>query len=118
MSEFLNESELTERRTFIESFVKEIVVVPGDALMRYTVPWDTSRAWATLGARIRARLITLAEPFPARTKCSSWLCSSGVRRTANFSLTTPPPRNNTNFWQIITATQSTATISRPSLIEY
>ena len=38
MSEFLNESELTERRTFIESFVKEIVVVPGDALMRYTVP--------------------------------------------------------------------------------
>ena len=38
MSEFLNESELTERRSFIESFVKEIVVVPGDALMRYTVP--------------------------------------------------------------------------------
>ncbi|MYC37407.1 MAG: recombinase family protein [Chloroflexi bacterium] len=38
MSEFLEESELTERRSFIESFVKEIVVVPGDALMRYTVP--------------------------------------------------------------------------------
>ena len=28
MSEFLNESELTERRAFIESFVKEIVVMP------------------------------------------------------------------------------------------
>ena len=38
MSEFLNESELTERRAFIESFVKEIVVMPGNALMRYTVP--------------------------------------------------------------------------------
>ncbi len=38
MSEFLNESELTERRAFIESFVKEIIVMPGDALMRYTVP--------------------------------------------------------------------------------
>ena len=28
----------TERRAFIESFVKEIVVMPGNALMRYTVP--------------------------------------------------------------------------------
>ena len=38
MSEFLNESELTERRASIESFVKEIVVMPGNALMRYTIP--------------------------------------------------------------------------------
>ena len=38
MRDFLVESELTERRAFIESFVKEIVVMPGDALMRYTVP--------------------------------------------------------------------------------
>ena len=38
MSRFLKKSGLTERRTFIESFVKEIIVVPGDALMRYTVP--------------------------------------------------------------------------------
>ena len=29
---------MTERRTFIESFVKEIVVTPDNALMRYTVP--------------------------------------------------------------------------------
>ena len=34
MRDFLNESDLTERRTF----VKEIVVMPGDALLRYTVP--------------------------------------------------------------------------------
>ena len=38
MRDFLNESELTERRAFIETFVKEIVVMPGDALLRYTVP--------------------------------------------------------------------------------
>ena len=38
MSVFLNESELTERRAFIESFVKEIVVMPGNALLRYTIP--------------------------------------------------------------------------------
>ena len=38
MREFLNESELTERRAFKETFVKEIVVMPDKALMRYTVP--------------------------------------------------------------------------------
>ena len=38
MKDFLGESELTERRSFIESFVKEIIVIPGDALIRYTVP--------------------------------------------------------------------------------
>ena len=38
MSEFLNESELTERRAFIETFVKVFVVMPGDALLRYTIP--------------------------------------------------------------------------------
>ena len=38
MRDFLNESELTERRAFIESFAKEIIVMSGDALMRYTVP--------------------------------------------------------------------------------
>ncbi len=38
MREFLKTSELTERRGFIETFVKEIVVVPGNALMRYTIP--------------------------------------------------------------------------------
>ena len=38
LSVFLNESELTERRAFIESFVKEIVVMPGNAVVRYTLP--------------------------------------------------------------------------------
>ena len=38
LSQFLYESELTERRAFIESFVKEIVVQPGGAVVRYTIP--------------------------------------------------------------------------------
>ena len=38
MSRFLKKSELTEFRAFIESFVKEIVVTPDNALLRYSVP--------------------------------------------------------------------------------
>ena len=38
MDDFLDRSELTERRAFIESFVREIVVMPGQILLRYTVP--------------------------------------------------------------------------------
>ena len=38
MRDFLKQSELTERKAFIQSFVKEIIVMPGDALLRYTVP--------------------------------------------------------------------------------
>ena len=38
MSDYLKKSELTERKAFIETFVKEIVVTPGNALMRYTIP--------------------------------------------------------------------------------
>ena len=37
MSEFLKESEMTERRAFVETFVKEIVVMPGSARVRYTI---------------------------------------------------------------------------------
>ena len=45
MKDFLEESELTERRTFIESFVKEIMVIPGNALIRYTVPMPDDGFW-------------------------------------------------------------------------
>ena len=47
MRDFLKDSELTERRAFIESFVKEIVVMPGDALRRYTVPMpdEPAKEW-------------------------------------------------------------------------
>ena len=38
MPRFLNESAITEGRAFVETFVKEIVVRPGSALVRYTIP--------------------------------------------------------------------------------
>ena len=38
MSEFLMKSELTESRAFIRSFVKEISVSPGKAVIHYTMP--------------------------------------------------------------------------------
>ena len=44
MSNYLRESELTERRAFIESFVKEITVEPGGALVRYTIPMPEDSA--------------------------------------------------------------------------
>ncbi len=44
MSDFLKTSELTESRAFIESFVKEVVVCPGNAVVRYSIPMpDDSR---------------------------------------------------------------------------
>ena len=53
MKDFLQESELTERRSFIESFVKEIIVIPGDALIRYTIPisQSTQKTELLLGGR-------------------------------------------------------------------
>ena len=53
MKDFLQESELTERRGFIESFVKEIIVIPGDALIRYTIPisQSTPKTLLLLGGR-------------------------------------------------------------------
>ena len=53
MKDFLQESELTERRAFIESFVKEIIVIPGDALIRYTIPisQSTPKAAVLVGGR-------------------------------------------------------------------
>ena len=38
IGEFLKTSELTESRAFIESFVKEIVVSPGNAVVSYSIP--------------------------------------------------------------------------------
>ena len=38
MSDFLMESDLTESKAFIKSFVKEIAVDPGKAIIRYSIP--------------------------------------------------------------------------------
>ena len=42
MTEFLKESELPERRAFIEAFIREIVVMPGKAVICYTIPISQS----------------------------------------------------------------------------
>ena len=74
MRDFLNESELTERRAFIESFVKEIVVMPGDALMRYTVPMpDDSLIPGRATEKVALNgsvLSTVHDGGPARTELS------------------------------------------------
>ena len=78
MSAFLNESELTERRAFIESFVKEIVVMPGNALLRYTIPMPED---APIG-EIDAEEVTLHAPVLSTVKSGgpSWT------RTTDLSL--------------------------------
>ena len=37
MTEFLKESELSERRALVEAFVKEVVVSPGKSVVRYNI---------------------------------------------------------------------------------
>ena len=72
MKDFLKESELTERRAFIQSFIKEIVVVPGDALLRYTVPMpDDSSIPGRAAEKVALNgsvLSTLPDGGPARTE--------------------------------------------------
>ena len=72
MKDFLQESELTERRAFIESFVKEIMVIPGDALIRYTVPMPDG---SFLAGRVTEKvalddwvLPTVQDGLPTNTK--------------------------------------------------
>ena len=44
MNRFLQKSELTERRAFIETFAREIELLPDNAVGRYTLPMpDDSR---------------------------------------------------------------------------
>ena len=42
MNRFLRKSELTERRAFIETFVREIELLPDNAVVRYTIPISQS----------------------------------------------------------------------------
>ena len=82
MSEFLNESELTERRAFIETFVKEIVVMPGDALLRYTIPISQSTpktavlvgggTWTKVSGSAQLHMILLAGSTRASGSIACW----------------------------------------------
>ena len=55
MSRFLQKSELTERRAFIETFVKEIELLPDNAVVRYTIPisQSTPKIAVFMGGRFR-----------------------------------------------------------------
>ena len=43
MGEFLQQSELSERKAFAETFIREIVVMSGKAVVCYTVPMAGDR---------------------------------------------------------------------------
>ena len=103
MKDFLDESELTERRAFIETFVKEILVVPGDALMRYTVPMpDDSMAPGKATEKVAlpdAVLSTVHDGGPDWTKS----------RTEADSEVTP----SEGMGMVYVSTASSSTISMP-----
>ena len=58
MGEFLMQSELTETKAFIRSFVKEIAIAPGQAIIRYTMPMPGD---SPIGKR-ESEEIMIAEP--------------------------------------------------------
>ena len=76
LSRYLNESELTERRAFIESFVKEIVVQPGNAVVRYSIPMPED---SPIGGR-DSEEVNLDAPVLSTVK------SGGDKRTGNILL--------------------------------
>ena len=71
MSEYLNQSELTERRAFIGSFVEEIVVGPGEARVRYSIPMPQDSRIAGMDAE------EVAIPRPVLSTVNR----GGLRRT-------------------------------------
>lgn len=74
MREFLKGSRLKERRAFIKSFVKEIVVMPGQARLRYTLPLPLDSSMPGMDAEV----IALSPPIPS-TASSSGLFGSVLR---------------------------------------
>ena len=61
MRQFLKESQLTERRAFIKSFVKEVLVVPGQARLRYSLPMPLDSNMSGMDAEV----IALSPPVPS-----------------------------------------------------
>ncbi len=61
MSDFLMESELTETKSFIRSFVKEIAVAPGQATVRYAMPMPED---SPIGRR-ETEIVRIGEPVLA-----------------------------------------------------
>ncbi|MYC36831.1 MAG: recombinase family protein [Chloroflexi bacterium] len=103
LSRYLNESELTERRAFIESFVREIVVQPGGALVRYSIPMPED---SPIGGRDSEEL-ALHSPVLSTVKSGGpdWTKS----RTEADSDVTP----SCGMGMVYVRTASSSTISMP-----
>ena len=83
MNEFLRTSEVTESKAFIRSFVKEIVVRPGTATVRYTIPTPPD---SPIGGKDAADfglpggvISTVSSGTPERTRTSAF--GSGGRHS-------------------------------------
>ena len=82
MNRFLRKSALTERRAFIETFVKEIKLLPDNAVVRYTVPMpDDSLIPGRSAEKVALNgsvLPTLPDGGPTGTRppfCQQWAWS-------------------------------------------
>ena len=95
LSRYLNESELTERRAFIESFVKEIVVQPGNALVRYSIPmpedspiWGRDSEEVTLDSPVLSTVKLGGLPFTEDTtepfSGISWTFFPGIKLSSGM----------------------------------
>ena len=79
MKDSLKESELTERRSLIESFVRENTVIPGDVLIRYTVPMPGDSFLAGRASKKVALEASVRMNFPATR--TSWIeCQLRLRQ--------------------------------------
>ena len=92
MSDFLMESDLTESKAFIRSFVKEVAVAPGTATIHYTIPMpvdspipgqDTQKI-----ALKRGVLSTVPRGTPRRTRTRTFRAASAAKgqRTGNSKM--------------------------------
>ena len=94
MSDFLNGSELMERRAFIESFVKEIVVMPDNAVVRYTIPMPDDSPIPGRDAEEMALngsvLSTVKFGGPEETRTLWRDCGSNAHRLPSHSSKTVP----------------------------
>ena len=61
LGDFLTQSELTETKAFIQSFVKEIAVAPGQAIVRYAMPMPED---SPIGRR-ESEVVRIGEPVLA-----------------------------------------------------
>ena len=62
MEDFLDRSELTERRAFIETFVREVAVTPDQTLLRYRVPMPEG---SLLPGKATERVVLNTSALPA-----------------------------------------------------